>query len=53
MLSRASDERQLDYGGGRTVEAERRYRERGVALAFLADWADEARRLADDLGFPR
>ncbi|MEU4610526.1 aminoglycoside phosphotransferase [Streptomyces umbrinus] len=53
MLSRASDERQLDYGGGRTVEAERRYRERGVVLAFLADWADEARRLADDLGFPR
>ncbi|MGW2290204.1 aminoglycoside phosphotransferase [Streptomyces phaeochromogenes] len=53
MLSRASDERQLDYGGGRTVEAERRYRERGVVLAFLADWADEARRLADDLGLPR
>ncbi|WP_151475501.1 protein kinase family protein [Streptomyces albicerus] len=53
MLSRASDEQQLDYGGSRTVEAERRYRERGVVLAFLADWAEEARRLATELGLDR
>ncbi|MGW7237644.1 hypothetical protein [Streptomyces sp. NPDC054804] len=51
MLSRAGEE-QLDYGGGRRVSAELRYRERGATLAFLADWADEARALAPELGFP-
>ncbi|UXY22614.1 hypothetical protein N8I84_30835 [Streptomyces cynarae] len=44
MLHRASDERQLDHGGTRTVPAEHRYRERGAAPAFLAGWAEEARR---------
>ncbi|NUP22657.1 MAG: aminoglycoside phosphotransferase [Streptomyces sp.] len=51
MLARAGEE-QLDYGGGRTVSAELRYRERGLTLAFLADWATEARTLARSLGFP-
>ncbi|MFI0509953.1 aminoglycoside phosphotransferase [Streptomyces sp. WSLK1-5] len=52
MLARAGEERQLDYGGRREVSAERRYRERGLALAFLARWAEEARALAPRLGFP-
>lgn len=52
MLARASEE-QLDYGGGRAVSAELRYRERGLTLAFLAGWADEARALAPSLGFPQ
>ncbi|MDH6213564.1 aminoglycoside phosphotransferase [Streptomyces pseudovenezuelae] len=51
MLARAGEE-QLDYGGGRTVSAELRYRERGLTLAFLAGWATEARALAPRLGFP-
>ncbi|MDO0937545.1 aminoglycoside phosphotransferase [Streptomyces sp. DG2A-72] len=51
MLARAGEE-QLDYGGGRTVSAELRYRERGLTLAFLAGWAAEARELAPRLGFP-
>ncbi|MEV6293277.1 aminoglycoside phosphotransferase [Streptomyces sp. NPDC051896] len=51
MLARAG-ERQLDYGGGRTVSAGLRYRERGLALSFLAEWAREARTLAPRLGFP-
>ena len=52
MLARAGEE-QLDYGGGRTVPAEIRYRERGMTLAFLAEWAAEARRLAPQAGFPQ
>ncbi|MET7730461.1 aminoglycoside phosphotransferase [Streptomyces sp. NPDC005402] len=52
MLARAGEERQLDYGGGREVSAQRRYRERGLALTFLAEWAEEARELAPRLGFP-
>ncbi|MFF3331018.1 phosphotransferase [Streptomyces sp. NPDC002888] len=51
MLARASEE-QLDYGGARTVSAELRYRERGLTLAFLAEWASKARELAPRLGFP-
>ncbi|CAM5514345.1 aminoglycoside phosphotransferase [Streptomyces aurantiogriseus] len=51
MLARAGEE-QLDYGGGRTVPAELRYRERGSVLEFLAGWAAEARRLAPEVGFP-
>ncbi|WP_328493215.1 aminoglycoside phosphotransferase [Streptomyces sp. NBC_00414] len=53
MLSRAADERQLDYGGTRTVDAEHRYRERGTVLAFLGERAEEARRIAADLGLDR
>ncbi|MFC9126029.1 aminoglycoside phosphotransferase [Streptomyces sp. NPDC057099] len=51
MLARADDE-QTDYGGAGTVPAALRYRERGLTLAFLADWAAEARLLAPLLGFP-
>ncbi|MDL5204502.1 aminoglycoside phosphotransferase [Streptomyces sp. ALI-76-A] len=50
MLARAG-EAQLDYGGGRPVSPELRYRERGSTLAFLAEWAAEARTLAPRLGF--
>ena len=48
MLDMA-DKEQRDYGGERPVDAARRYRERGATLLFLAGWADEARRLADQL----
>ncbi|MFI6373678.1 aminoglycoside phosphotransferase [Streptomyces sp. NPDC050546] len=51
MLARADDE-QPGYGGAGTVPAALRYRERGLTLAFLADWAAEARLLAPQLGFP-
>ncbi|MHC3469747.1 aminoglycoside phosphotransferase family protein [Streptomyces sp. 7R007] len=51
MLARAGEE-QVDYGGTRSVSAELRYRERGLALSFLAGWAAEARTLAPQLGFP-
>jgi hypothetical protein len=51
MLARADDE-QPAYGGQGAVPAGLRYRERGLALAFLADWAAEARLLAPGLGFP-
>ncbi|GGS38522.1 aminoglycoside phosphotransferase [Streptomyces violaceus] len=51
MLARADDE-QVGYGGEGAVSAELRYRERGVTLAFLAEWAAEARLLAPQLGFP-
>ena len=49
MLQRASNANQLDYGGRETANARRLYAERGIALAFLASWADEARTLAEDL----
>ncbi len=51
MLARAEEE-QVAYGGQGTVPAALRYRERGLALAFLAEWAAEARQLAPRLGFP-
>jgi hypothetical protein len=51
MLARADTE-QVAYGGEGTVHAELRYRERGLTLAFLAEWAAEARLLAPLLGFP-
>ncbi len=50
MLQRASNASQLDYGGRKTVDAQRLYAERGIALAFLASWAEEARALAEELG---
>jgi hypothetical protein len=50
MLQRASNASQLGYGGRETVDADRLYAERGVALAFLASWAEEARALAEELG---
>ncbi|MEU3933398.1 aminoglycoside phosphotransferase [Streptomyces sp. NPDC029044] len=51
MLAR-TDEEQVAYGGEGTVPTGLRYRERGLALAFLAGWAAEARQLAPRLGFP-
>ncbi|MER7476121.1 aminoglycoside phosphotransferase [Streptomyces sp. NPDC126510] len=51
MLARADTE-QVAYGGEGTVPAGLRYRERGLTLAFLAEWAAEARLLAPLLGFP-
>ncbi|MFF6877294.1 aminoglycoside phosphotransferase [Streptomyces sp. NPDC012474] len=51
MLARA-DEEPVAYGGGGAVPAGLRYRERGLTLAFLAEWAAEARQLAPGLGFP-
>ncbi|MFF5980391.1 aminoglycoside phosphotransferase [Streptomyces olindensis] len=51
MLARA-DEEPVGYGGTGTVAAAVRYRERGLTLAFLAEWAAEARLLAPQLGFP-
>lgn len=52
MLKRAGDERHLDYGSRGAVAAEVRYAERGATLAFLGDWADEARALGPRLGIP-
>ncbi|MGR6920841.1 phosphotransferase [[Actinomadura] parvosata] len=43
------DRQPLGYGGQATVEAARLYRERGAAMLFLTQWADEARRLSDAL----
>jgi hypothetical protein len=48
MLARAGDERHLAYG--RQAPSAELYRERGATLMFLAGWADEARRLAAQLG---
>jgi hypothetical protein len=50
MLQRASNARQLDYGGRETVDADLLYAERRIALTFLASWAEEARALAEELG---
>jgi hypothetical protein len=52
MLARAADAHQPAYGRRATVAVADRYRERGLALAFLAGWAQEARGLAVQLGFP-
>ncbi|MDT0392884.1 aminoglycoside phosphotransferase/kinase family protein [Streptomyces dubilierae] len=51
MPARADDE-PVAYGGTGTVPADLRYRERGLALAYLAERAAEARVLAPRLGFP-
>jgi hypothetical protein len=51
MLRRASEAKQRGYGGGETEDANLLYAERGAALAFLASWAEEARTLAEDLGY--
>lgn len=51
MLARA-DETPVAYGGAGAVPAELRFRERGLTLAYLAEWAAEARVLAPRLGFP-
>ena len=51
MLVRAGDATQLDYGGTATVDAARRYAERGQVFTFLMGWAEEARELAAALGW--
>ncbi|KOX06314.1 aminoglycoside phosphotransferase [Streptomyces sp. NRRL B-1140] len=51
MLERA-DEEPVAHDGEGTVPAEVRHRETGRTLAFLAEWAAEARMLAPLLGFP-
>jgi len=53
MLQRASEARQLGYGGEETADADLLYAERGRALAFLTSWAEEARALAEGLGYTR
>ncbi len=53
MLQRASEARQTGYGGGEAARPDLLYAERGAALAFLASWAEEARALAEDLGYAR
>ena len=53
MLQRASEARQLGYGGEETADADLLFAERGRALAFLASWAEEARALARQLAHTR
>ena len=53
MLQRASEARQLGYGGEETADADLLYAERGHVLAFLSSWAEEARTLAEELGYTR
>ena len=53
MLQRASEARQLEYGGGEAADPNLLYAERGRALALLASWAEEARALAEGLGYTR
>jgi len=51
MLQRASEARQLGYGGRETADANLLYAERGGALAFLVSWAEKAKALAKELGY--
>jgi len=51
MLQRASEVRQLGYGGEQTADRDLLYAERGHALAFLVSWAEEAKALAQELGY--
>ncbi len=53
MLQRASEARQLEYGGEETADSDLLYAERGRALAFLTSWAEEAKALAQELGYTR
>jgi hypothetical protein len=53
MLQRASEARQLGYGGEETADADLFYAERGRTLAFLTSWAEEARALANEFGYTR
>jgi hypothetical protein len=48
MLERAAEESHVAYG--RPVNSDRLYTERGAAFMFLAGWAEEARKLAAELG---
>jgi hypothetical protein len=51
MLQRVSKIRQPRYGGGEAAEKYLLYAERGRALAFLTSWAEEAKGLAEELGY--
>lgn len=50
MLSAASADRQLRYGGEEQIDADFRFRQRGIALLENADRARRAVRLAKELG---
>jgi hypothetical protein len=51
MLKRASEAGQLGYGGEETADMDLLYAERGRTLAFLTSWAEEAKALAQELGY--
>ncbi len=53
MLHRASEVDHVVYGGSESVDPGLLYAERGATLAFLASWAEEARALAEELGYAR
>ena len=46
MLERALAEQHDSYGGGALSDPRHQYRERGRTLCFLAEWVNEARRIA-------
>jgi hypothetical protein len=50
MLTVASAERQYRYGGMEEIDADERFRERGIALLHNAELAQRAIALADELG---
>ncbi|MFE6522503.1 aminoglycoside phosphotransferase [Streptomyces sp. NPDC057794] len=52
LMPARADGEPVAYGGAGGVPAGLRPRERGLVLAFLAEWAAEARALAPRLGFP-
>jgi hypothetical protein len=49
-LAQAGEERQYRYGGGGTIDAAFKFRERSRALLFTAGWARQALELAEELG---
>jgi aminoglycoside/choline kinase family phosphotransferase len=50
LLERASEATHFAYGGAEALPAELRYGHRGATLAYLAQWAEEARTLAVSTG---
>lgn len=50
MLESAADERHAGYGGTAVEDPGRLFAERGLGLAFMLGWAEEARALAAELG---
>ena len=53
MVQKASDAEHVGYGGSRAVDSGPLYAERAATLAFLVSWAEEARELAEELGYAR
>ncbi|HEX2097691.1 MAG TPA: hypothetical protein VHF46_01360 [Rubrobacteraceae bacterium] len=51
MVERAADVEHVGYGGSGSVDSGRLYAERAATLAFLVSWAEEARELAEELGY--